>query len=84
MANEGPQSYSNTCWMISGTSKIWLKSGPVALLIITNMLQKIQANYGIILENIMYVNMRPQKSEILRKCMSYVPYLFYCSFFVKQ
>ena len=38
--------------MISGTSKIWSKSGPVALLTITNMLQKIQEKYGIILEHV--------------------------------
>ena len=29
-------------WMIPGTSKIWSKSGPVTLLTIAKMLQKIQ------------------------------------------
>ena len=36
--------------MISRTSKIWSKSGPVTLPIITTMLQRIQEKYGIILE----------------------------------
>ena len=49
--------------MISGTSKTWSKSGPVALLIITKMLQPIQENYGIILENIMYANMGLKQIE---------------------
>ena len=33
--------------MIRGTSKIWSKTGPVDLLIITEMLQRIQEKYGI-------------------------------------
>ena len=53
--------------MISGTSKIWSKSGPVDLLIITKMLQKIQENYGIILENIMFVNLGLTKFRFVRK-----------------
>ena len=44
MANQGPQSYCNTFKIILGTSGIWSKSGPVALLMITNMLQNIQEN----------------------------------------
>ena len=35
-------------WMISGTSKILLKYGPVTLLTITNMTQKYKNKYGII------------------------------------
>ena len=36
--------------MISGTSEIWSKSGPVALLTITKMVQRIQEKYRIVLE----------------------------------
>ena len=46
--------------MILGTSKILSKSGPGTLRIITKMLQKIQENYGIIMENIIFVNMGHQ------------------------
>ena len=37
-------------WMISGTSKILSKPGPVGLPIATNVLQKIQEKYGNIIE----------------------------------
>ena len=37
--------------MFLGTSEILLKYGPVDLLVITKMLQKIQENYGIVLDN---------------------------------
>ena len=49
--------------MILGTSRIWSKSGPVTLLTITKMPQRIQAKYGDILENIIYVNMGLKKNE---------------------
>ena len=42
MANSGPRTYCNTFGVIWGTSKIWSKSGPVDLLSITKMLQKIR------------------------------------------
>ena len=47
--------------MILGTSKIWSKSGPVDLLIITNMLQKIQENMGNSWKHIIFVNMGLKK-----------------------
>ena len=66
--------------MILGTSKILSKSGPVDLLTITNMLQKIQEKYGIILENIIYANLGLKNRTFPRKCMSYVPefLVFFC------
>ena len=57
MANEDPRTFSNTFWMISGTSKILSKSGPVALLIITRMLQKIQEELWDHPGKIIYVNL---------------------------
>ena len=47
--------------MIPGTSQILSKSGSGALLTITRMAKQIQENYGIILENIIYVNMGLKK-----------------------
>ena len=41
---------STTFWMISGTSKILSKFGPVALPITTKLLQKYKNKYGDILE----------------------------------
>ena len=65
--------------MVSGTSKKWSKSGPVALLIITKMLQTIQENYGIILEKYYLCQYGTQKLKKLEKCMSYVPcFCFFC------
>ena len=43
---------SNTFWMISGTSKMFCKSGPVDPVFLTNMLQKLQTNYGNIIKHI--------------------------------
>ena len=40
MVNEGPQTYSNTFWMISETSKKSTKSGPWHLFSFVEMLQK--------------------------------------------
>ena len=44
--------------MILGTSKVWSKSGPVDLPIITKLPQQIQEQYGIILKHIIvsYLN----------------------------
>ena len=53
--------------MISGTSKIWSKSGPVDLLIITKNASKNTRSYGNILENIIFVNMGLKKIENFRK-----------------
>ena len=39
IANQGPRTFCNIFQMISGTSKIWSKSRPVDLLIITRILQ---------------------------------------------
>ena len=64
--------------MIFGTSKIWSKSGPMYLLTITNMLQKIQENYGITLGKYYWCQYGTQ-TYIFRKCMSYVP-CFFCVF----
>ena len=62
--------------MILGTSKILSKSGPGDLRIITKMLQRIQEKYGIILENIMFVNMDLKQIRFFSKeCMSRVPYV---------
>ena len=49
--------------MISGTSKIWSKSGPVDLLTITKMLQRIQEKYGIILEQYYICQSGTKKSK---------------------
>ena len=46
MANQGPRTYSNTFWMILGTSKFRSKSGPADLPIITKILQRIQKHMG--------------------------------------
>ena len=40
--------------MISGTSNLFIKSGPVDPVFITNLFQKIQGNRGIILGNIIF------------------------------
>ena len=53
--------------MISGTSKIWSKSGPVDLLIITEMLQEIQENYGGILKSIIFTYMDFKKCQIWKR-----------------
>ena len=71
MANEGPRSYPNTFWMILGTSKFLSKSGPADLLIITKRLQRIQENYGIILDKYYFCQYGTQNK--LKVCMSYVP-----------
>ena len=47
--------------MILGTSKIWLKSGPVDLPIITNIFQKIQEKYGIIFKKYYFSYLRIRK-----------------------
>ena len=54
--------------MISGTSKIWSKSGPVDLLIITKMLKTIQEIMESSWENIsFFVNMGLKNSKIVEK-----------------
>ena len=69
--------------MIPGTSKIWSKSGPGDLLIITKMLQKTQAKYGIILETYYFCQYVTHKiSKIFEICMSDVPVFLDCSDFV--
>ena len=42
MANQGPWTYSDTFWIMSGTSKKATKSGPVDPVFITTTLQQIQ------------------------------------------
>ena len=66
--------------MISGTSNIWLKSGPGDLLTITKMLQKIQENYGIILETYYLCQSGTQK---IRKILNPGPtkHLFFLKVF---
>ena len=59
--------------MISGTSKIWSKSGPVALLIITKMAQKIQENYRIILEKYYLCQYETQTDKKKKNEKGYVP-----------
>mgnify|MGYP000545237356 CR=1 FL=1 len=60
--------------MISGTQKIWSKSGPVDLITITKMLQNIQENYGIILEKYYVCQSGTSHiSKIFDICMSQVP-----------
>ena len=73
--------------MISGTSKILSKSGPVALLTITKTLQRIQENYGIILANFIYVNMGLKKTKMFGDmyvlCTRFVDcFHFFVCFFV--
>ena len=45
---------SNTFWMISGTTKIFTKSGPVDPVFRTNMLQRIQEKRWTHLQNILF------------------------------
>ena len=64
--------------MNSGTSKIWLKSGPGDLLIITKMLHKIQENMESSWENIIYVNLGLKQIEHFREnvCPKYHMFSF--------
>ena len=59
--------------MISGTSKILSKAGPGNLLTITKRLQRIQEHFGIILENIIFVNLGLTKfrNELKSVCPTY-------------
>ena len=52
--------------MISGTSKIWTKSGPVDLVIITKMLQNIQENMESSWKHIIFTNLGRKKSKKIR------------------
>ena len=68
--------------MILGSSKIWLKSGPVDFRITTKMLQRIQEKYGIIMgkdylcESGTYVFV--SKMYVLgTMCFLYVEYLIF-------
>ena len=53
--------------MMSGTSKIWSKSGPVSLRIITKMLQQIQENYGFVLGKYDLCQYGIQKKRFFKK-----------------
>ena len=64
--------------MMSGTSKIWSKSGPGHLLTITKMLQKIQGNMESSWTNIVYVNMGLKKSKLFKKMYVLGTILFAC------
>ena len=58
--------------MVSGTSQIWSKSGPVDLLIITKMLQKKQEKLWKDPEpNIIYVNLGLKKENPRTVCHRY-------------
>ena len=50
MANQGPRTYGNIFLMIFGTLKMLSKSGLADLPILTNIHQKIEGKYGIILK----------------------------------
>ena len=77
---ERTPSNSNTFMMISGTSKVLSKSGPVDLLKITKMLHKTQENYGTILGKYCFCRYGTHKiSNKIEICMSYVPVLFVVS-----
>ena len=52
--------------MISATSKIWSKPGPVDLLTITKMAQKMEEKYGIILAKYDLCQCETQEIENLR------------------
>ena len=56
--------------MILGTSNIWSKFGPVALLTITKILQRIQENMESSWKNIIYVN--PGLTKIRKSSKMYV------------
>ena len=61
--------------MLWGTSKIWSKSGPADLPIITNMFQRIQENCGIILKT--YVHIWEYGNIIFSKSMKGMPTFFW-------
>ena len=63
--------------MIWGTSNIWSKSGPVALLTITKMLHKIQENMESSWKKIIYVNQGLKKSNTFKNvCHRYNVFVF--------
>ena len=80
--------------MIWGTSKIWSKSGPVDLLTITKMAQRIQGNYGIILKTYYfpYLNFPKLRNSlksgltkhlfVLIWCLEFLPPKIACAHFV--
>ena len=53
--------------MILGTSKIWSKSGPVDLLTITKLAQKIQENMEPYWKHIIFANLVLKKIKKIRK-----------------
>ena len=66
--------------MISGTANIWSKSGPVNLLTITKMLQKIQEKYGVILEKYYLCQYWTQQDATNRESVCHRYHIFQCIF----
>ena len=67
MANQGTRTFSDTFWMISGTSKNWSKSGPVDLLTITKMAQRIQETLWEHPAKILFMSILDSKNQNLSK-----------------
>ena len=67
MANLGTRTYSNTFWIIFGTSKNVTKSRPPRPLFITRILQNIQENMDTFYTNISFVNLGSDMFTWFRK-----------------